>query len=130
MASSHAAPPGAAGRPLTDFEQVLLGVIASKHGIGILDASHKAPPERPESQLRHSKRKENYPGNLAIPNGRTAAGGGAGPGDAGGSRGGDRDQGVQGHLDGRAVAQAEGLISLPDPRINLWITLQGCHERR
>jgi len=29
--------------------------------------SHKAPPERPESQLRHSKRKENYPGNLAIP---------------------------------------------------------------
>ena len=44
--------------------------------------------------------------------------------------GGDRDQGVQGHLDGRVVAQAEGLISLPDPRINLWITLQGCHERR
>ena len=44
--------------------------------------------------------------------------------------GGDRDQGVQGHLDGRAVAQAEGLISLPDPRINLWITLQGCHDRR
>ena len=41
----------------------------------------------------------------------------------------DRDQGVQGHLDGRAVAQAEGLISLPDPRINLWITLQGCHDR-
>ena len=29
---------GAEGRPLTDFEQVLLGVIASKHGIGILDA--------------------------------------------------------------------------------------------
>jgi hypothetical protein len=40
MASSRAASPGAAGRPLTDFEQVLLGVIASKHGIGIgiLDA--------------------------------------------------------------------------------------------
>jgi hypothetical protein len=34
----RAASPGAAGRPLTDFEQVLLGVIASKHGIGILDA--------------------------------------------------------------------------------------------
>jgi hypothetical protein len=32
--------------------------------------------------------------------------------------GGDRDQGVQGHLDDLAVAQAEGLISLPDPRIN------------
>jgi AcrR family transcriptional regulator len=32
-------------------------------------------------------------------------------------------------LDGRAVAQAEGLISLPDPQINLWITLQGCHDR-
>jgi len=29
--------------------------------------SHKASPERPESQLWHSKRKENYPGNLAIP---------------------------------------------------------------
>jgi hypothetical protein len=38
MAYSRAASPGAAGRPLTDFEQVLLGVIASKHGIGILDA--------------------------------------------------------------------------------------------
>jgi len=27
----------------------------------------------------------------------------------------DRRAGVQGRLDGRAVAQAEGLISLPDP---------------
>jgi len=35
---SGAAGSGVAGRPLTDFEQVLLGVIASKHGIGILDA--------------------------------------------------------------------------------------------
>jgi hypothetical protein len=30
MASSYAASPGAAGRPLTDFEQVLVGVIASE----------------------------------------------------------------------------------------------------
>jgi DNA-binding PadR family transcriptional regulator len=30
MASSHAESPGAAGRPLTDFEQVLLGVIADE----------------------------------------------------------------------------------------------------
>jgi hypothetical protein len=30
MASSYAASPGAAGRPLTDFEQVLLAVIASE----------------------------------------------------------------------------------------------------
>ena len=29
--------------------------------------SHKASPERPGSQLRHSNRKDNYPGNLAIP---------------------------------------------------------------
>src|SRR5580704_6947165 len=30
MTSSHAESPGAAGRPLTDFEQVLLGVIADE----------------------------------------------------------------------------------------------------
>ena len=46
---------------------MLLGVIASKHGIGILDALTQGATGTPESQLRHSKRKENYPGNLAIP---------------------------------------------------------------
>jgi DNA-binding PadR family transcriptional regulator len=34
MASSHATSPGAAGRPLTDFEHVLLGVVASESRSG------------------------------------------------------------------------------------------------
>jgi len=42
----------------------------------------------------------------------------------------ERPPGARRRVDGRAVAQADGLSSLPDPRINLWITLQGCHERR
>ena len=42
----------------------------------------------------------------------------------------ERPPGARRRVDGRAVAQADGLSRLPDPRINLWITLQGCHERR
>jgi len=45
MASSHAAPPGAAGRPLTDFEQVLLGVIADepRSGYGLKKMFSSSP---------------------------------------------------------------------------------------
>ena len=45
MASSHAACPGAAGRPLTDFEQVLLGVIADepRSGYGLKKMFSSSP---------------------------------------------------------------------------------------
>ena len=45
MASSHAASPGAAGRPLTDFEQVLLGVIADepRSGYGLKKMFSSSP---------------------------------------------------------------------------------------
>jgi MftR C-terminal domain/Transcriptional regulator PadR-like family len=45
MASSYAASPGAAGRPLTDFEQVLLAVIASepRSGYGLKKMFSSSP---------------------------------------------------------------------------------------
>jgi DNA-binding PadR family transcriptional regulator len=45
MASSHTTSPGAAGRPLTDFEQVLLGVIASepRSGYGLKKMFNSSP---------------------------------------------------------------------------------------
>ena len=45
MASSGATSPGAAGRPLTDFEQVLLGVIASepRSGYGLKKMFNSSP---------------------------------------------------------------------------------------
>ncbi len=45
MASSGATSPGAAGRPLTDFEQVLLGVIASepRSGYGLKKVFSSSP---------------------------------------------------------------------------------------
>src|SRR4029077_10175770 len=45
MASSDATSPGAAGRPLTDFEQVLLGVIASepRSGDGLKKMFNSSP---------------------------------------------------------------------------------------
>jgi len=45
MASSHAVSPGAAGRPLTDFEQVLLGVIADepRSGYGLKKLFNSSP---------------------------------------------------------------------------------------
>jgi DNA-binding PadR family transcriptional regulator len=45
MASSHAAAPGGAGRPLTDFEQVLLGVIADepRSGYGLKKMFSSSP---------------------------------------------------------------------------------------
>ena len=45
MASSHAESPGAAGRPLTDFEQVLLGVIADepRSGYGLKKLFSSSP---------------------------------------------------------------------------------------
>ncbi len=45
MASSHATSPGAARRPLTDFEQVLLGVIASepRSGYGLKKMFSSSP---------------------------------------------------------------------------------------
>ena len=45
MASSHAASPGAARRPLTDFEQVLLGVIADepRSGYGLKKMFSSSP---------------------------------------------------------------------------------------
>jgi DNA-binding PadR family transcriptional regulator len=45
MASSHAGSPGAAGRPLTDFEQVLLGVIADepRSGYGLKKMFSSSP---------------------------------------------------------------------------------------
>src|SRR5258707_367647 len=45
MASSHAASPGAAGRPLTDFEQVLFGVIAAepRSGYGLKKMFSSSP---------------------------------------------------------------------------------------
>jgi DNA-binding PadR family transcriptional regulator len=45
MASSHPASPGAAGRPLTDFEQVLLGVIADepRSGYGLKKMFNSSP---------------------------------------------------------------------------------------
>jgi DNA-binding PadR family transcriptional regulator len=45
MASSHAVSPGAAGRPLTDFEQVLLGVIADepRSGYGLKKMFSSSP---------------------------------------------------------------------------------------
>jgi DNA-binding PadR family transcriptional regulator len=45
MTSSHAAAPGGAGRPLTDFEQVLLGVIADepRSGYGLKKMFSSSP---------------------------------------------------------------------------------------
>ena len=45
MASSSATSPGAAGRPLTDFEQVLLGVIADepRSGYGLKKMFSSSP---------------------------------------------------------------------------------------
>ena len=45
MASFHATSPGAAGRPLTDFEQVLLGVIADepRSGYGLKKLFNSSP---------------------------------------------------------------------------------------
>jgi DNA-binding PadR family transcriptional regulator len=45
MASSDATSPGAAGRPLTDFEQVLLGVVASqpRSGYGLKKMFNSSP---------------------------------------------------------------------------------------
>lgn len=45
MTSSHAVSPGAAGRPLTDFEQVLLGVIADepRSGYGLKKMFSSSP---------------------------------------------------------------------------------------
>jgi DNA-binding PadR family transcriptional regulator len=45
MTSSHATSPGAAGRPLTDFEQVLLGVIANepRSGYGLKKLFNSSP---------------------------------------------------------------------------------------
>lgn len=45
MASSHPASPGVAGRPLTDFEQVLLGVIADepRSGYGLKKMFSSSP---------------------------------------------------------------------------------------
>lgn len=45
MTSSHAATPGTAGRPLTDFEQVLLGVIAHepRSGYGLKKMFNSSP---------------------------------------------------------------------------------------
>ena len=45
MASSDATSPGAAGRPLTDFEQVLLGVIADepRSGYGLKKMFNSSP---------------------------------------------------------------------------------------
>jgi DNA-binding PadR family transcriptional regulator len=45
MTSSHATSPGAAGRPLTDFEQVLLGVIADepRSGYGLKKLFNSSP---------------------------------------------------------------------------------------